>query len=140
MTRTSKRAEKAPGGPQSPVERAPGSDIGRSIRMLRASEGLTQAQLEKKTGVNRANISAYETGRLRPRPATYARIMAVAESRPTKISRGAAVAVDALAERVRAITEAALAEVAARLAAGLPLALSNVTGTGAAPSGERNGA
>lgn len=134
MTRTTKRPAMAPGGPESQVELPAGSEIGRSIRMLRASEGLTQAQLEERTGVHRASISAYETGRLRPRAATYARIMAVAESRPPKTPRRAAVAaaVDALAERVRALAEAAFAEVAARLAAGLPPSLGAVN----RPAGE----
>lgn len=121
MKRTGKPQTNAPGGPKSAVELTPGPDIGRSIRMLRASEGLTQAELEKKTGVNRSNLSAYETGKRRPRPATVARIMAAVGSRPPAISRTAAAAVDALAERVRALAEAALAEVAARLAGGSPV-------------------
>lgn len=120
MTRTVKPPTNAPGGPKPPVELTPGADIGRSIRMFRASEGLTQADLERITGVNRSNLSAYETGRRRPRPATVARIATAVGSRPPRLS-GAAAAVESLAERVRALAEAALAEVAARLAGGAPL-------------------
>ncbi|HEV7672300.1 MAG TPA: helix-turn-helix transcriptional regulator [Thermoanaerobaculia bacterium] len=80
MTRTTKAPTNVPGSPEPSAEIVPVPDIGRSIRMFRASEGLTQADLEKMTGVNRASLSAYETGRRRPRPATVARIMAVVES------------------------------------------------------------
>ena len=121
MKRTAKASAKASDAPKSPVELVPGPDVGRLIRMFRASEGLTQADLEKLTGVNRANLSAYETGRHRPRPATVARIMAVVGSRPQRLSGPATAAVEALAERVRTLAEAALAEVAARLAGGSPL-------------------
>lgn len=139
MTRTTKMPRNPSGDLESTVELTPDSGIGRSIRMFRASEGLTQGDLERMTGVNRANLSAYETGQRRPRPATVARIMAVVGSRPPRPSRLAAAAVESLAERVRAVAEAALAEVATRLTAGLPLSLSNVTRPASAPSGVRSG-
>lgn len=120
MKRKGKAPTNASGGPKPPVELVPGPDIGRSIRMLRASEGMTQGELEEKTGVNRSSLSAYETGRRRPRAATVARIAAVAGSPPQEVPGVVAVA-DSLAERVRALAEAALAEVAARLAGGPPL-------------------
>jgi transcriptional regulator with XRE-family HTH domain len=119
MKRTAKTARTAPRGPKPATELMPGQDIGRSIRMFRASTRMTQAELEKMTGVNRSSLSAYETGRHRPRPATVARLMAVVGSRPQRLY-GAAAAADSLAERVRALAEAALAEVAARLAGGSP--------------------
>lgn len=120
MKRMDKEPPNVPRGLKSPVELTPGSDFGRSIRMFRASEGLTQADLEKSTGVNRANLSAYETCLRRPRPATVARIMAVVGSRAPKVS-GAATTADSLAARVGAVAEATLAEVAARLADRSPL-------------------
>ncbi len=88
--------------------------------MLRAAEAMTQAELEQATGVHRSSLSAYETGKRRPRPATVARIAVAAGSRPPMPS-GAAAAVDSLAEQVRALAEAAFAEVAVRLASGPPL-------------------
>jgi transcriptional regulator with XRE-family HTH domain len=120
MKRTAKASAKASDAPKSPVELVPGPDVGRSIRMLRASEGITQAELEEMTGVNRSSLSAYESGRRRPRAATIARIAAAVESRPPT-APGAAALADSIAERVRALAEAALAEVAARLAGGAPL-------------------
>ncbi len=118
MRRTVKRPKSAPLGPKPPVELAPGPDIGRSIRMFRASTGMTQKELEKATGVHRSSLSAYENGQRRPRPSTAARIMAVVGSSPPPISPGAAAVVEALAERVRALAGAAFAEVAVRLAGG----------------------
>ncbi|MEP7011640.1 MAG: helix-turn-helix transcriptional regulator [Acidobacteriota bacterium] len=120
MKRTVKRPKSAPLGPKPPVEVTPGPDIGRLIRMFRASKGMTQKELEKATGVHRSSLSAYETGWRRPRPATFARIMTVVGSSRPPMSPGAAAAVESLAERVWALAGAAFAEVAARLAAGLP--------------------
>ena len=41
-------------------------DIGKNIRYLRESKGLTQDQLAEKLFVTRQTISNYETGRTRP--------------------------------------------------------------------------
>ena len=41
-------------------------DIGKNIRYLRESKGLTQDQLAEKLFVTRQTVSNYETGRTRP--------------------------------------------------------------------------
>ena len=41
-------------------------DIGKNIRKLRESKGLTQDQLAEKLFVTRQTVSNYETGRTRP--------------------------------------------------------------------------
>ncbi|QYF72320.1 helix-turn-helix transcriptional regulator [Cryobacterium sp. PAMC25264] len=47
-----------------------------SILDARARAGLSQTQLARRAGVPQPNLSAYETGRVQPRPETLARILA----------------------------------------------------------------
>ncbi|HEV7667821.1 MAG TPA: helix-turn-helix transcriptional regulator [Thermoanaerobaculia bacterium] len=103
-------------GSKGAFELIPGPELGRSLKLFRVSLGLTQAELSEVTGVNRANLSAYETGRHCPRPATRARIES-AGSRPPAFSGEPAVE-RTIAEREREVAEAALGEVAVRLAGG----------------------
>lgn len=46
-----------------------------TIRRARAEAGLTQSELARRSGVRQASISKFETGRVRPRPETFARIL-----------------------------------------------------------------
>ncbi len=120
MKGTTKRAGRknlrTPNEPKPAFERVPGLDLGRSIKRFRASLGLTQAELSVVTGVHRANLSAYETGRFRPRAATLARIQAAGSRPPTYTGEPAVERT--IAGREREVAEAALAEVEAWLAGG----------------------
>ena len=49
--------------------------VAESIRHARAEAGLTQSELARRAGIRQASISKFETGRERPRPETYARIL-----------------------------------------------------------------
>lgn len=48
--------------------------IGDRIKKIRKSQGLTQKQLENKTGINQANIRKYESGRQNPKFETLEKI------------------------------------------------------------------
>jgi len=50
--------------------------LGKQIRTLRASRGMSQAQLAEATGIPRTDISRFETGRMIPTPDEVARIKA----------------------------------------------------------------
>jgi uncharacterized protein len=53
-----------------------------TIRQARAEAGLTQSELARRAGIRQASISKFESGRERPRPETYARILEAARVRP----------------------------------------------------------
>jgi uncharacterized protein len=53
-----------------------------TIRQARAEAGLTQSELARRAGIRQASISKFESGRERPRPETYARILEAARIRP----------------------------------------------------------
>ncbi len=120
MKGTAKRKDRKklhePKGPKPAFELVPGLGLGRSIKRFRVSLGLTQAEFSALTGVNRANLSAYETGLLRPRNATLDRIKAAGSRLPAYSGKPAVEST--IAEQEREVAEAALGEVAARLAAG----------------------
>jgi len=56
-----------------------------STRILeaRARAGFSQSQLALRAGVPQPNLSAYEAGRVHPRPETLARILAATVERPS---------------------------------------------------------
>ena len=54
-----------------------------TIRQARAEAGLTQSELARRAGIRQASISKFESGRERPRPETYARILEAARVRPS---------------------------------------------------------
>jgi predicted nucleotidyltransferase len=60
-----------------------------STRILeaRARAGLSQSQLAARAGVPQPNLSAYEAGRVQPRPETLARILAATAERPSVVLR-----------------------------------------------------
>ncbi len=120
MNGTTKRAKgkslRPPNDLKPAFERVPGLDLGRSIKRFRVSLGLTQAEMSEVTGVNRANLSAYERGRLHPRAATLARIQAAGSRPPTYT--GEPTVERTIAELEREVAEAALGEVEAWLAGG----------------------
>ncbi|TFB46944.1 helix-turn-helix domain-containing protein [Cryobacterium tagatosivorans] len=60
-----------------------------STRLLeaRARVGLSQSQLAARAGVPQPNLSAYEAGRVQPRPETLARILAATAQRPSAVLR-----------------------------------------------------
>src|SRR5699024_3666058 len=53
------------------------------LQRLRHRAGLSQRQLAAATGIAQPNISAYESGRLTPSPATLARIEKATQVRPS---------------------------------------------------------
>jgi uncharacterized protein len=53
------------------------------VRQMRLRAGLSQRQLADRTGIAQPNISAYESGRLAPSPATIARIEEATQVRPS---------------------------------------------------------
>ena len=55
------------------------------ILEARARAGLSQSQLSVRAGVPQPNLSAYETGRVQPRPETLARILAATAERPSAV-------------------------------------------------------
>lgn len=55
------------------------------ILEARARAGLSQSQLAVRAGVPQPNLSAYETGRVHPRPETLARILAATADRPSVV-------------------------------------------------------
>ena len=55
------------------------------ILEARARAGLSQSQLAVRAGVPQPNLSAYETGRVQPRPETLARILAATAERPSVV-------------------------------------------------------
>ena len=55
------------------------------ILVARARAGLSQSQLAVRAGVPQPNLSAYETGRVQPRPETLARILAATAERPSAV-------------------------------------------------------
>jgi predicted nucleotidyltransferase/DNA-binding XRE family transcriptional regulator len=56
-----------------------------SILDARARAGLSQSQLARRAGVPQPNLSAYEAGRVQPRPETLARILAATAERPSVV-------------------------------------------------------
>ncbi|MEB0141417.1 helix-turn-helix transcriptional regulator, partial [Undibacterium sp. CCC2.1] len=56
-----------------------------SILEARTREGLSQSQLAVRADVPQPNLSAYESGRVQPRPETLARIMAATAERPSVV-------------------------------------------------------
>ena len=56
--------------------------VAETIRRVRAEAGLTQAELARRAGIRQASISKFESGRERPRPETFARILDAARVRP----------------------------------------------------------
>ena len=52
---------------------------------MRRRAGLSQRELAARTGIAQPNISAYESGRLTPSPATLARIEAATRVRPSDL-------------------------------------------------------
>jgi predicted nucleotidyltransferase/DNA-binding XRE family transcriptional regulator len=61
--------------------------VSASTRILeaRARAGLSQSQLALRAGVPQPNLSAYEAGRVQPRPETLARILAATAERPSLV-------------------------------------------------------
>ncbi len=55
------------------------------ILVARARAGLSKSQLAVRAGVPQPNLSAYETGRVQPRPETLARILAATAERPSAV-------------------------------------------------------
>ena len=62
-------------------------DIGKNIRKLRESKGLTQDQLAEQTGFTRNNISRIENGRYDTRIETIGRILDALELKITFVKR-----------------------------------------------------
>lgn len=56
--------------------------VAEAIRHARAEAGLTQSELARRAGIRQASISKFESGRERPRPETYARILQAARVSP----------------------------------------------------------
>jgi transcriptional regulator with XRE-family HTH domain len=56
--------------------------VAEAIRHARAEAGLTQSELARRAGIRQASISKFETGRERPRPETFARILRAARVSP----------------------------------------------------------
>jgi transcriptional regulator with XRE-family HTH domain len=56
--------------------------VAETIRHARAEAGLTQSELARRAGIRQASISKFETGRERPRPETFARILRAARVSP----------------------------------------------------------
>lgn len=56
-----------------------------NVRQMRLRAGLSQRQLADLTGIAQPNISAYESGRLPPNPATLARIAEATKVRPSAL-------------------------------------------------------
>jgi uncharacterized protein len=56
--------------------------VAETIRQVRAEAGLTQSELARRAGIRQASISKFESGRERPRPETFARILDAARLRP----------------------------------------------------------
>jgi predicted nucleotidyltransferase len=57
------------------------------IRQARARSGLTQSLLAARAGVPQSNLSAYEAGKIEPRPETLARILAATRTRASDALR-----------------------------------------------------
>ncbi|HXU29513.1 MAG TPA: helix-turn-helix transcriptional regulator, partial [Thermoanaerobaculia bacterium] len=121
------KAKSAPGG-----EAASGSaepSVASLVRMMRGRPRWTQKELARAARLHPAQISAYENGKQRPRPATLARLAAAAgtslealreaAARDSEMAGGAtgsaSVRATAIAERVRRRMESALGELAARI-------------------------
>lgn len=58
-----------------------------SILDARTRAGLSQSQLARRAGVPQPSLSAYEAGRVQPRPETLARILAATAERPSVVLR-----------------------------------------------------
>jgi predicted nucleotidyltransferase len=74
------------------------------ILEARARAGLPQSQLAERAGVPQPNLSAYQAGRVQPRPETLARILAATIERPSVVLRRDRERVLELAGRRRAGT------------------------------------
>lgn len=48
--------------------------IGEKIKTIRVKKGITQAELERRTGIKAPNIRKYEVGKLNPKPDTLNKI------------------------------------------------------------------
>ncbi|WEO76400.1 helix-turn-helix domain-containing protein [Cryobacterium sp. SO2] len=59
--------------------------IATRILEARARAGLSQSELALRAGVPQPNLSAYEAGRVQPRPETLARILDAAAERPSVV-------------------------------------------------------
>jgi uncharacterized protein len=86
-----------------------------TIRRARADAGLTQSELARRTGVRQASISKFESGRVKPRPETFARILEATRLPPSvTLHRYRDAVVDAARRRrasnVRVVGDAALRE------------------------------
>lgn len=84
------------------------------VRKRRQRAGISQRELAARTGIAQPNISAYESGRLKPSAATLARIEAATRIRPSELvatmrSEIAAVASRHKASDVRVFGSAATA-------------------------------
>ena len=73
-----------------------------SILEARTRAGLSQSQLAVRADVPQPNLSAYESGRVQPRPETLARIMAATAERPSVVLQRGRERVLELAARRRA--------------------------------------
>lgn len=56
--------------------------VAETIRHARDEAGLTQSELARRAGIRQASISKFESGRERPRPETYSRIIQAARVSP----------------------------------------------------------
>lgn len=61
------------------------------VQLVRASQGWTQEEFAEAAGMHPAQISAYETGRKIPRPATRIRLAAAAGTTPEAVIEAAEV-------------------------------------------------
>jgi transcriptional regulator with XRE-family HTH domain len=55
----------------------PDATFAQRVRSLRVTRGLTRAALARLSGLDPSHLSLYERGRIRPRPATLARLVRV---------------------------------------------------------------
>lgn len=85
------------------------------VRSRRIRAGLSQRQLANLTGIAQPNISAYESGRLTPSPATVARITKATEVRPSALLAQMRDDIMAIATRYHATNVRVFGSVAAGL-------------------------
>ncbi len=52
-------------------DEAGSDDLGELIRLIRWARGWSQAKLARRTGIDRGQINRYESGKDKPRPATF---------------------------------------------------------------------
>jgi transcriptional regulator with XRE-family HTH domain len=61
------------------------SDLGSALRLLREAAGLTQAELARRAGLGKSQLSKYENGKEMPKLETLERLLEVLDAEPATL-------------------------------------------------------